>query len=845
MAKNFDFLLDRMRKSRPVLLLGAGFSLGAENGEKKSLPTGKELSLKLYKHFFSDEAKTKLDTKTLREIAEKKEDLKEICTYIRLLKKEKERDILLTQIFQNCHPTSSGFHYKLTNYAWEYIFTLNIDDLVENIYKSAGISLSVWDRSHLNGDNQNCSTNLIKLHGSVNDATKGYVFDSEEYRDFSIDTNSLLKEFAHQALQHDLILVGTQFQEEDLQTILDIYERSGYSKTPFYCFFILPSLSGKLQLQIQRSPNSIWIEGNTEAFLEQLNEKIIIPDREKNRLKEKGTIFLDDINKNTPSSYDLYKGCQTIYPDFFHNADILPKELPQWREVALSSMPHVLIAFFGESYIGKTCFAKRLLVDLMNEGYICFQLNRVDDDVFDLLGEYLQILPAKSKVAFYVDNASYYYDRFIEIKNRCPENVEKLVIILEDTIGNHQGKEYLLLDDSESFMYPISTKMDHVYAQAIFNKLSCNKRLNKYLDCLPRKENPFSRKAREIITSKIAKENDIIDALYYSTEGEPFQRHYERWLKRCASDLEKQVLYSLCYLYRIGVASIPTPLVTRLGRICDSSFRLNDFAIKYSDVVSISYGWLHLLRGRILNNLIDTDDSASIVRTLQEVAAYSVPTHEGAHNELTAVFERSLRVKRIQNTKLLSKQQIFQLLKGLESTCGHVSYFWVQFGISAQINNEFEEASNHLRYAHSIRPNSYQVNHALAKNELEWGLHLIKNGFGDGNSRFLHGIDMMFGITQNGKFSKSYRYSAHTYVKMWLEYAKVTNTVLQNDTVKTCTTLLSALLDHPLDNVLTDLIKSFITYCRNNEMGNLVEDLRPVYWRAERFRVEEDAYDIG
>ena len=60
---------------------------------------------------------------------------------------------------------------------------------------------------------------------------------------------------------------------------------------------------------------------------------------------------------------------------------------------------------------------------------------------------YFKSLPEKTRVAIYLDNAAYHYKKLIELKNSCPLNIEKLVIISEDTIENHIGKEYLLLDD--------------------------------------------------------------------------------------------------------------------------------------------------------------------------------------------------------------------------------------------------------------------------------------------------------------------------------------------------------------------------------------------------------------
>lgn len=217
----------------------------------------------------------------LSEINDKEDDLKEIWSYLRLCGKVLERNKFLTAAFKGCKPAPEGFHQKLVKYPWEYIFTLNIDDLVENIYRTAEIPLSVWDASNTTGTNYEHKTNLVKLHGSVNDSKNGYIFDSSEYKNFTIDSNSLLKEFAHQFLQHDLILIGTEFQEDDLQTVLDVYERSGYSKDPFHRFYISPNISTKLKLQIQNSPNDVWIKCDTKTFLDELDKVVSSVRREK------------------------------------------------------------------------------------------------------------------------------------------------------------------------------------------------------------------------------------------------------------------------------------------------------------------------------------------------------------------------------------------------------------------------------------------------------------------------------------------------------------------------------------------------------------------------------------
>ena len=149
-----------------------------------------------------------------------------------------------------------------------------------------------------------------------------------------------------------------------------------------------------------------------------------------------------------------------------------------------------------------------------------------------------------------------------------------------------------------------------------------------------------------------------------------------------------------------------------------------------------------------------------------------------------------------------------------------------------------------MLYAHSMRSKSYHVNHALANNELAWGLFLLKNKIGDGNIKFLNGADRMLKIVYNENFSGSYRYSVHSYVRMWLEYAKVTKENLPYETCEVCSNLLESLLDRPLDNMLTTLIKSFIAYCDSNNLKELNFKLKSVYRKREQFHADRGAYDI-
>jgi len=264
----FDQVFKSMQTSPPNLLLGAGFSLGAINEDGKSLPYGGELSESLYENFLKGSPLI-TDTDIEDDIASKKKWLPDICDYLEAYRLQNERNEYLTKVFSGAHATDS-WHKLIVSYPWNYIFTLNIDDLVEHLYEDH--ALNVWEYTGQVRINESVPT-LVKLHGSVSHPENGYVFSSSEYNRFSNATNGPLREFAEQFLRKDLILIGTQFDEQDLSLIIDLYEQL-FSGEKNNLYFISPIVGPKLKARIGNHDNWSFILGTAEEFFTEMNQAL-------------------------------------------------------------------------------------------------------------------------------------------------------------------------------------------------------------------------------------------------------------------------------------------------------------------------------------------------------------------------------------------------------------------------------------------------------------------------------------------------------------------------------------------------------------------------------------------
>ena len=118
-TKIMDRVAHGVARGEYSLLLGAGASMGALGGNGRPLPSGLGLRDSLVKEFA---IQTGGETITLSRAyaAAERNDLARLDQYLR-------------EWFTGCTPSWQGI---LTDFQWHRIWTLNIDDVLENVFKS-------------------------------------------------------------------------------------------------------------------------------------------------------------------------------------------------------------------------------------------------------------------------------------------------------------------------------------------------------------------------------------------------------------------------------------------------------------------------------------------------------------------------------------------------------------------------------------------------------------------------------------------------------------------------------------------------------------------------------------
>jgi tetratricopeptide (TPR) repeat protein len=334
--KDLEKLLRGISLGRYHLVLGAGASLGSLGGDQRLIPGAFKLAEELATDFglleLIPEIKTKFETNHI--------DLKEIYEEIkdrRLLDTEKRS---ITEYFKyrfiNCVP---NLWQKLVySLPWKMIWTLNIDDVLENAYlessKNREITPISWYEKYkttkLSGKLMDWEElQIIHLHGFAKHIKDelNIIFSIAEYTNAVSQKHFWHEMFADVFLQEPFIFVGANLVEEfDMAELL----RKGSSSKElngFESYIVRPNI-GNLDNDryIRWGLNPIKSTG--EEFFNFLSdlfkENEYFPDR-KNKVP-------DSIYRSFFSQFDELRIDETIYRtnknhDFFLGDD------PSWLDI--------------------------------------------------------------------------------------------------------------------------------------------------------------------------------------------------------------------------------------------------------------------------------------------------------------------------------------------------------------------------------------------------------------------------------------------------------------------------------------------------------------------------------
>ncbi len=164
---------------------------------------------------------------------------------------------------------------RFLNQSWPYIYTLNIDDGIENNSEFKRVIYSNRDVDNSIFDEDKC---VVKLHGDVFEMlsyqdSKSQIFSKEQYILSLKDNKSLLSHLTNDYLYNALIYIGCSLADEIdiLSTVLNV--KGDVNSIRYFCTVYQPKYLDKINLE-RYGINKCIVFESYEKMYDQLSEVV-------------------------------------------------------------------------------------------------------------------------------------------------------------------------------------------------------------------------------------------------------------------------------------------------------------------------------------------------------------------------------------------------------------------------------------------------------------------------------------------------------------------------------------------------------------------------------------------
>ncbi|WP_316195674.1 MULTISPECIES: SIR2 family protein [unclassified Bradyrhizobium] len=185
---------------------------------------------------------------------------------------EDEIEEKLTERFSNC--TAGETCKRLTTFIWSRIYTLNIDDALENAYTVNGSQQIIESLTHkspyVNSDDVNL-LKIIHVHGWARKPGDGYVFSLADYANSMGPGSAWINVLAQTIATQPFIIAGTSLEEPDLEYFLAGRSKNSVRRDRGPSFLIEPYPDDGTLRDCDRHGLNLY-PGSLQEFLKELEE---------------------------------------------------------------------------------------------------------------------------------------------------------------------------------------------------------------------------------------------------------------------------------------------------------------------------------------------------------------------------------------------------------------------------------------------------------------------------------------------------------------------------------------------------------------------------------------------
>jgi len=671
--------------NRLIPVFGAGLTVGELTNFNKKVPSANELKTIMINNIISYD-KDELEELEFYELAS--------VFFECMIEKQDIAKNIFKELFTNIYLSEDSNRYKFINLNWKTIYTLNIDDAIENnsIFKTI-----LTPDINFNEQSIKDYKSVIKLHGdakqniinSNSNLAESIVFSKEIYIKALLENKRILSYFVSELSRLNTLFYGCSFQslEFDIEGIIASEKETIKENIELKRYFVTSDVPDK-KLKLRKLKNDFLITHiidlkeikNYDIFLNDvINIYSEIESEDKNKINNFSNFILKVSIINSTERENNMKyllGLESNkYIDYVNNIYKLPYytiERNIKKDFLSSLTKNNLTILKGKKVSGKTTFIFKVLSQYENK--TAYYIPSIIDISLTVLEEMIVTL---SNSVIILDSNSFDYNHLFIIKNnyyKLKDNNSNLILIFNSydntTLGSFYSifnkmdfKEFTLsniLENDE--LEKINNKLNHIPLPNFKNKITINDLITKH-----RKHNFLDNIIR--IDKTIYKDEE-----YIKWEDYQITKIKEFTLLFILSTLDKFNLSSY-YLVYGGINELKK-LVNKFSPFIDEVYisqfeseQASGAKIISNSQVSLTY----LLTEAIKNNTLSIDD---ITDELSKVISKLYKNKIHKYQEL--LFFDNLKENLHTSHKETFQKIVIELYKKLEKELTDDKHYWLQ-----------------------------------------------------------------------------------------------------------------------------------------------------------------------
>lgn len=403
------------KKGGLIPVIGAGFTKGAK-AQKGKVPSGEELCDYMRKIIIK---RGDYDTNDVNSIKIMK--FSEIAELYEEEVKRKERKNFFRANFSNVE--INKIKKEFLKCSWPYVYTLNIDDGIENNskYNKVIVPNRIVDDTVYN--QYNC---LIKLHGDVEEFLKyddsELIFSQKSYIESLGKNKSLMTRLKYDMQLQNIVYIGCSLQDEmDLLINLDGVDFGGGLR---FCFYFTNRIPSKIQ-QIQLKKFCITHVVVFDDF-EEMYMKIVDTYKNSTKLEESdlNKLIAKEVNVSTNEKYEYNKkyifwGHRLIDDKGNINLPYIFIERSITSKIINLMFKKTITIMQGGAFSGKTYILTNVAKKIKNRTvYILQSRYRFNEDAFEKIIKRDRSVLLIDEYSLNEEQTEYIFKNISEIKKR-------------------------------------------------------------------------------------------------------------------------------------------------------------------------------------------------------------------------------------------------------------------------------------------------------------------------------------------------------------------------------------------------------------------------------------------